>query len=195
MYALDMVQPQRMKLLIFFQVLSMLLAANRFGGALIYGIVNFASILVYYVVDTVYVPLLYGFVSSEDIYVFFSPVVQFVEFPYIELDTYNVFQRYEVTGEPIYARYGTFSLTGNWWYLWTCAGLGLAAMGAALLLYRRRATESAGDVIAFDFLKPIAKYCFAFGCALVLGWSSASSAPRCSISWPRECLATAKTSC
>ena len=40
----------------------------------------------------------------------------------------------------------------------------------SLLLYRRRTTESAGDVIAFDFLKPIAKYCFAFGCALVLGW-------------------------
>jgi len=148
-------------------VLSMLLAANRFGGAIVYGIINFAAILVYYVVDTVFVPLLYGFVSSEDIYVFFSPVVQFVELPYIELDTYNVFQHYALTGEPIYARYGTFSLTGNWWYLWTCAGLGLAAMGAALLLYRRRDLERAGDLLAVKALEPVFLVVFSIVCATV----------------------------
>lgn len=155
--------------LFFFGVgaLSMLLSANRFGGALIYGIVNFAAILVYYVMDTVYVPMLYGFVNTEDIYVFFTPVVQMVELPYIELDTYNVFQRYELTGEPIYARYGTFSLTGNWWYLWTCAGLGLVAMGAALLLYRRRDLERAGDLLAVKALEPVFGVVFSIVCATV----------------------------
>lgn len=155
--------------LFFFGVgaLSMLLSANRFGGALLYGIVNFASILVYYVVGTVFVPLLYGFVNTEDIYVFFSPVVQMVEFPYIELDTYNVFQRYELTGEPIYARYGTFSLTGNWWYLWICAGLGLILMGAALLLYRKRDLERAGDLLAVKAMEPVFGVVFSVVCATV----------------------------
>ena len=155
--------------LFFFGVgaLSMLLAANRFGGAIVYGIVNFASILVYYVVDTVYVPLLYGFVSSEDIYVFFSPVVQMVELPYFELDTYNVFQHYALTGEPIYARCGTFSLTESWWYLWGCAGLGLAAMGAALLLYRRRDLERAGDLLAVKAMEPVFGVVFSIVCATV----------------------------
>ena len=155
--------------LFFFGVgaLSMLLAANRFGGALIYGIVNFAAILLYYVVDTVYVPLLYGVVNTEDPYVLFSPVVQMVELPYIQLDTYNVFQRYELTGEPIYARYGTFSLTGNWWYLWTCAGLGLAFMGAALLLYRKRDLERAGDLLAVKAMEPVFQVIFSIVCATV----------------------------
>ena len=40
----------------------------------------------------------------------------------------------------------------------------------ALLLYRKRTTECAGDVIAVPWLKPIAKYVFSIGCALVLGY-------------------------
>ena len=155
--------------LFFFGVgaLSMLLAANRFGGALLYGIINFAAVLLYYVADTVYVPLLYGFVSSEDVFVFFSPVVQFAELPYIQLDTYNVFQRYALTGEPIYARYGTFALTANWWYLVGCAGVGMAALAAALLLYRRRDLERAGDLLAVRALEPVFLVVFSIVCATV----------------------------
>ena len=54
--------------------------------------------------------------------------------------------------------------------------LGLYALAAlvmsaiALMIYRRRATESAGDVIAIPWLRPAAKYAFSFGCALALGW-------------------------
>ncbi len=46
----------------------------------------------------------------------------------------------------------------------------LAVTGCALLLYRRRATEAAGDVIAEPRLRPVAKYAFTLCCALVLGW-------------------------
>ena len=52
--------------------------------------------------------------------------------------------------------------------LYALAALVLAAL--ALFCYRKRATESAGDVIALPWLKPVAKYAFAFGCALTLGW-------------------------
>ena len=52
--------------------------------------------------------------------------------------------------------------------LYALAALALTAI--ALLLYRRRATESAGDVIAVPWLRPVAKYAFSLGCALVLGW-------------------------
>lgn len=48
------------------------------------------------------------------------------------------------------------------------AALLLAAL--ALLLYRRRATESAGDVIAVPRLRTASKYLFSFACALTLGW-------------------------
>ena len=47
-------------------------------------------------------------------------------------------------------------------------GLGLAAL--AFLLFRRRNLESAGDVIAFSFLKPVFLYGLSLGCSVVLGW-------------------------
>jgi hypothetical protein len=46
-------------------------------------------------------------------------------------------------------------LTPNWWYLAVIAVLGIALLGAAVLLYRRRKLESAGDFVAFPWLKPI----------------------------------------
>ncbi len=52
------------------------------------------------------------------------------------------------------------------WYTLAAALISLAA----LLLYRRHATETAGDVIAVPALRPVAKYAFALGCALCLGW-------------------------
>lgn len=58
-------------------------------------------------------------------------------------------------------------------YLHALCLYGLAALLlalAALLLYRRRATESAGDVIALPRLRTAAKYLFSFGCSLTLGW-------------------------
>ena len=41
----------------------------------------------------------------------------------------------------------------------------------ALLIYRRRDMERAGDVVAVPVLKPVFKYCMTFGCALVLAVS------------------------
>lgn len=52
--------------------------------------------------------------------------------------------------------------------LYSLAALVMSAI--ALMIYRRRATESAGDVIAVPWLRPAAKYAFSLGCALVLGW-------------------------
>ena len=138
-------------------VLSMLLSANRFGGAILYGVVNFASILLYYVMDTVFIPMLYGFVSVEDPYVLFSPTVQMVESYYLWVESHKIGS----------VRYGTYRLTENWWYLWTCAGLGAAALGASLLLYRRRDLERAGDLLAVKALEPVFQVVFSIVCATV----------------------------
>jgi len=138
-------------------VLAILLSANRFGGAILYGVMNFASILVYYVMSTVFIPMLYGFVSDEAPYVLFSPVVQMVEFDYLWVEAHKV------AG----IRYGTYRLTENWWYLWTCAGIGAAALAGALLLYRRRDLERAGDLLAVKALEPVFQVVFSIVCATV----------------------------
>lgn len=50
--------------------------------------------------------------------------------------------------------------------LYAAAGLVFTAL--ALLLYRRRPMECATDTVAFPILKPLFKYCMAFGCGVLL---------------------------
>ncbi len=49
------------------------------------------------------------------------------------------------------------------------AGAGLVLAACALLLYRRRALESAGDVVAFRFMRPVFRYGVAFCGGISLG--------------------------
>ena len=62
---------------------------------------------------------------------------------------------------------GQYSL---WKYLLILCAVGFVMALAALLLYRRRRIETAGDVIAVPALRPVFKYCFTAGCAIVLGF-------------------------
>lgn len=57
----------------------------------------------------------------------------------------------------------------DWGYaaLLMLAGLAFAALG--MWLYRRWKSESAGDLMAFAFLRPVFTYAWAAGCSLVLG--------------------------
>ncbi|MBR4425160.1 MAG: LPXTG cell wall anchor domain-containing protein, partial [Oscillospiraceae bacterium] len=59
------------------------------------------------------------------------------------------------------ALYGTHAL-------WIYALAGLALLAGALLLYRRRRMESAGDVVAIRALKPVFRWCMALGSGLLL---------------------------
>lgn len=61
--------------------------------------------------------------------------------------------------------------------VYTISGVGLMAVycacgvvltALALLLFRRRAMERAGDTVAFDVLRPIFRVCMTLGCAVVL---------------------------
>lgn len=57
----------------------------------------------------------------------------------------------------------------DWGYMLVLALVGLLFAGLALLLYRRWQSESAGDLIAFSFLRPVFTYVWAAGCSLMLG--------------------------
>lgn len=50
------------------------------------------------------------------------------------------------------------------------AGAALVLSALALLLYRKRASESAGDMVALPLLRPVFQVCCALGCSLILGW-------------------------
>ncbi len=133
-------------------VFCMMLCGNRFAALLVYGIVNFFSLLLYWVVDSVYEPLLEGIRLSEDPFMWLCPVVQLTDNHYLVevlsqliLDEFGNFNHYNITGIAL----------GNWWPLICYALFGAALLGLGLLMYRKRNLESAGDFAAFKFTEPV----------------------------------------
>lgn len=123
-------------------VLSSLCSGNRFAMVAVYGITNFASMLAFWFANTIYGPLLYGIAIPEEPFMHFSPVVRL---------SYNmVFLEFSIPGSPAFTGFGE-----DWNYLWIIGGVGVLLLGAALLLYRRRKLESAGDFLAVRWLEPV----------------------------------------
>ena len=134
---------------------------------LLYGILSFTSIGVEGVIRFIIAPVFfYGFAERNwsFISVALSPMVY-------------MFQNTDVSAiwsEPVISLYATSGTIIGYYFsgwgvmtVYCAAGIVLAAI--ALLMYRRRHMESAGDVIAVRQLRPVFKYVFSAGCALVLG--------------------------
>lgn len=131
-------------------VLSCYLVGNRFAMGIVYLLINFFSMFVYWLVDTLIRPLLYGIETDFSWFQWFSPLVRLsdgVEY----IDTSRVMD--PVTGE--YTDQVIAHMGEGWWYAAVCAVLGMAFLVGALLLYRRRKLESAGDFMAFKVLNPV----------------------------------------
>lgn len=123
-----------------------LCVGNRLAQAVVYGIVNFASVIVYWLVDTLYVPLLMGVQTDAEPFMWFSPVVWFANSEYIDVNrdwTEGVINR------------AWYEISDGWGYLALCALLGIALLAAACALYRRRQLECAGDFMAVKALEPV----------------------------------------
>lgn len=130
-------------------VFSIFCAGSRFAALVVYGIMNFASVLVYILSATVYTPMLYGTYASEAPFLRLCPVVQMMQEEYFHTE--------QIWAEiyPPYVIGGTFSLTEHWGSLWIWAAVGAALIVAALLLYRKRHLETAGDFIAVKAFRPV----------------------------------------
>ena len=131
-------------------VLCAMLAGNRLGHAALYGVVSLGGGLAYFLVDTVFTPMLYGVLTPGRPFRLLSPVVYMVDrLPLIELTCES--KRVGNTVE----YWGTYTLASGWGYMAGMAALGLVLLGAALWLYRRRALEKAGDFLAVDHLDSV----------------------------------------
>ncbi len=124
-------------------VLSAVCAGNRLAMIAIYGIIQFASLLVYAVTELLYLPLLYGVQLDFEKFSHFFPLLQMVERKYVE------FMYYPTIIEGQFLGFGEKA----WGIIGICAILGIVSIWLACLVYRRRNLESAGDFIS---LKPIA---------------------------------------
>ena len=135
-----------------FATLLAMLTGNLPTHAVFYAVLNLAAVVCETLIRFFATMLTYGLTNVDLRLVFLSPPVRMIrEYSY----NYNDEGIGELLGFPMLLAYGV---------------AGAVLLLLALLLYRKRDTERAGDVIAVPFLRPVAKYCFAFGCALVLGW-------------------------
>ena len=143
------------------------LAAHMTGNLpampVLYGLLNFAVVVCEALLVEYATMIYYGITSLRFRFTALSP--------FIHLVNQDVSLRHYVTGPN-----GGYTYSDEYFnpaYFKTLALYALAAVAmitVALLLYRKRTTESAGDVIAISWLRPVAKYAFSFGCALTLGW-------------------------
>lgn len=102
---------------------------------------------------------IYGFCYDRTGFTWLSPIVQ--------MDTrMDVIPVYSEAGRAAQGMPEGFMLTGMDWLAGYCAA-GIVLLALALLLFRRRRMETAGDVVALSILKPVFKYCMAFGGAVV----------------------------
>ncbi len=147
-------------------VFSAMCTANRFTMAAGYGLLNAGAYIAYFLIDTVYTPLLYGVITPTTLVNNLTPVYKMVDDSLLDLETRS--ELIEKFGEDLEGAVATFTLTDRWipLLLWVAAGIAFLAVGLAL--YRKRDLECAGDAVAFSWLKPV----FRVLCALFVSAAS-----------------------
>lgn len=128
-------------------LLSMFCVGHRFAMVTVYGILNFLSVLALWFVKIVFEPLLLGMYLPPEPFYVLSPVVQLTNQAYGSRG-YVCFEI--LSGVRVFTGLGD-----GWGYLLILGGIGLLLGALALLLYRRRALETAGDFMAVRPLAPI----------------------------------------
>ena len=129
----------------------------------LYGLLNFIAVLTDFMVNLLAQGFCFGLNSSYSGTVeWLSPVVYLVQ----KISPNSTYETQWVTDRLGGQRYETSVLTSvtleNGWLIAAYAAAGAALLGLAWLLYRRRRSESAGDVVAVGWMKPV----FRYGCAV-----------------------------
>ena len=135
-------------------VFSMMLVGNRFAAVVVYSILNFLAGIVLWLFYSLYIEHLHGVVVDMESWLILCPVVWFHNCQWFN---------------PVIA--GQYLMVKDGWgYLGICAAIAVVLLGGALLLYRKRALEKAGDFIIFRPLQPVflVLYTFSAGAALHL---------------------------
>ena len=136
-------------------VLSAMCTGSRFAMVLVYGLINFLAILAMWMLQFLYEPLLFGIEIDQSPFVFFSPVT------------------YLCTNELNYVNFldkitGFYNPNDGWPYTLGIACVGGMMLIGALLIYRNRQLESAGDFITLRALSPVFLVLYTMAAGMVL---------------------------
>ena len=143
-----------LQFILFFGIalVSIFCSGNRFAAILVYGILNFLAALVYWIISSFYVPLLYGIQLDGNSFTLFSPLMRLCSTTCIQVHT-DVTRN--VHNEVIQVDYTRTVMADGYVYLLIAFGIGLLLTVGALLMYRKRRLETAGDFIALRPLEPV----------------------------------------
>lgn len=135
-------------------VFCVMVVGNRFTMAAAYGLLNVGAAIAYWLIDTVYTPMLYGVVTPSQLMNNLTPLYHMTNKPYIQTMA-NLYDLREIFGEQLKGAAATFTITENWWRLWMLAVVGGVFALLGLVLYRIRDLECAGSAVAFRELVPV----------------------------------------
>jgi len=122
-------------------------AGNGLGAASIYALINYLSVLLSWFAVTFLEPVLFGIRFKTEKLMYYSPAVAFMETEFVDVRT-----EHDYALDQTKAVFRGF-LQDDWIYLFIAAAVGVLFLAAALLLYRKRNLERAGDFMA---VKPAA---------------------------------------
>ena len=145
-------------LLFSFAVFSAMCSGNRIGASAIYLLFLFGPFFLYWVAETIYLPLLYGLLYNKIDPYYLSPYIGLL---YSGRRTLFVDMIYYLSVDDI--------LRSNIIHF---AVTSILMLVISLLLYRRRKLECAGEVMAFRWMRPVFVVLFTLGvgvCAEFIG--------------------------
>ena len=139
------------------------IVGNVFMLPALYALFNFLAVLTDFTVNLLAQGFCFGIYSSYSGTVeWLSPVVYLMQ----KISPNNTYETQWVTDQLGSQRYERDVLTSvtleNGWLIAVYAAVGVVLMVLAWLMYRRRRSESAGDVVAVGWMKPV----FRYGCAV-----------------------------
>lgn len=139
-------------------------AGNRLGMLACYGVVNFLAEAVSMVVVRLYMPMLFGVVYDDTVLQPFFPMGRLMDCDMLDLPQYSELVSAWDQAEKAYDLQLTFTLGDGWGYTLLMAAIGIVLLALALVLYRRRKLECAGDLLAVKFLEPVFLVLAALAC-------------------------------
>jgi len=139
-------------------VFSALCVGNRFGMVAMYAILNSGAYVAYFLIDSIYTPMLYGVVTPSALAENLTPISNLIEAACLELDSYNeLLHLFRDQPEKMVANY---HLLAEGWItvaIWAVVGTVFLLLGS--WMYKGRKLECAGDTMATKALEPVFQVC------------------------------------
>ena len=135
-------------------VFCVMVVGNRFTMLAAYGLLNAGAAIAWWLIDTVYTPMLYGVITPTALSDLLTPMNHMVNQQYIRISA-EIYELREIFAEDLKGAVATFTITEEWYRLWILAGVGLVFSLLGLGLYKIRNLECAGSAVAFPILRPV----------------------------------------